>query len=168
MRAKFLVALAISQTLLIGCASHNYTDAPSTLGVLYSKYAYIGYDGPILPIEDVGIVSTDGLINIQSLDGKPMAYYKAFKVSGFYYGGRYQLHLPPGVHVLTLGFHKDLGTGTISWSTSSITKTLEISKGQVIHLSLSEGGRTWSAKEFDGIDALPVIKSDFRELSSAK
>lgn len=168
MRTKLLSALVISQALLAGCASYNYTDAPPAMGVMYSRYAYIGYEGAILPIEDVGLITTDGLIKIRSVDGKPMADYRQFRTSGLYSGGRYQLHLLPGVHVLTMGFHDDRGGGTISWSTSDVTKTVTIGKGQVIHLALSRDGKSWSAKEFDGASALPAIKGDFGELISAK
>lgn len=122
----------------------------------------------LLPIEDVGLITTDGLIKIRSVDGKPMADYRRFKTSGLYSGGRYQLHLLPGVHVLTMGFHDDRGGGTISWSTSDVTKTVTIGKGQVIHLALSRDGKSWSAKEFDGASALPAIKGDFGDLISAK
>lgn len=168
MKTKPLILLAVCQALLVGCASYNYTDAPPTLGVMYSRYAHIGYDGAIRPIDDIGLVSTDGLIRIHSLDGKPMNDYRIFKTSGFYSGGRYQLHLLPGAHILTMGFHDDRGGGSISWSTSDITRIINIRKGQVIHFALSQDGRTWTAKEFDGSSALPIIKDDFNELTATK
>jgi hypothetical protein len=168
MNTKTIAALLLTQTMLFGCASYNYTDAPPTMGAVYSKYAYIGYSGELQPIEDVGIVTTDGLIKIRSVDGKPTSSYREFKTSGLYSGGRYQLHLLPGTHVLKMGFHDDRGGGSKSWSTSDITKTVSISKGQVIHLSLSENGKTWTATESDGSSALATIASDFRDLTSNK
>lgn len=164
MKRNAIAILAIALGLMTGCASHNYTDAPSRMGFLYSKYAYLGYDGDVRPIEDVGIVTTDGLIRIQSVDGQPMSHYREFKASGFYSGGRYQLHLLPGTHLLKMGFHKDLGDGNISWSTSSITKTVSIEKGQIVHLELSEGVRTWKAVESDGGSAREMVLADFKEL----
>lgn len=169
MQKTLITALFTIQFTLFGCAiSHSYTTAPSTMGGLYSQYAYIGYTGSILKIEDIGVVTTDGLIKIKSVDGLPMNSFREFKKSGIYNGGRYQLHLTPGTHIITMGFHKDLGSGTISWSTTDVTKTITIAKGQIIHLSLSEDSRTWSAKEFDDSSAFPTIKNDFAELTSAK
>ena len=164
MKRQTIAALLIATGLATACASHNYTDAPSRMGFLYSRYAYLGYDGDIRPVDEVGIVTTDGLIQIQSVDGQPMRHYRGFKTSGFYSGGRYQLHLLPGTHLLTMGFHKDLGDGNVSWSTSSITKAVSIEKGQIVHLALSEGGRTWKAIESDGGSAREVILADFKEL----
>jgi len=165
MNKKLITALLLAQTILLGCASYNYTDAPPTLGMMYSKYAYLGYEGEPKPIEDVGIVTTDGLIKISSVDGYPVSGYKVLKTSGMYSGGRYQLHLLPGVHTLTMGFSDNRGGGSRSWSTSDITKTISLRKGQVIHLSLSGDGRSWTAKESDGSSALAVITSDFKELA---
>ena len=168
MNTKTIAALLLAQTMLFGCASYNYTDAPPAMGMMYSKYAYIGYSGELRPIEDVGIVTTDGLIKIRSVDGQSTSSYKVLKSSGLYSGGRYQLHLLPGTHILTMGFHDDRGGGSKSWSTSDITKIVSIAKGQVIHLFLSENGRTWTAKEADGSSALATIASDFKELTSNK
>lgn len=165
MSKPLIAAIAVAQLMLSACASYTYTDAPPTLGALYSKYAYIGYDGPVQPIEEVGIVTTDGLLQVKMIDGRSASSYRAFKTSGFYYGGRYQLHLLPGSHTLTLGFHDDRGGGSKSWSTSDVTKTITIARGQVIHLFLSESLRTWTAKSSDGSSALATIISDFRELS---
>lgn len=170
MKTKIIAALLLTQATLFGCASYNYTDAPPTLGVMYSKYAYIGYAGETKPIEEVGVVTTDGLIKIRSIDGQPASSFQVFKKSGMYSGGRYQLHLLPGTHVLSMGFHDDRGNGSISWSTSDLTRTISIAKGQVIHLSVGGGnGRgTWTAKESDGSSVLPLITSDFKELTNSK
>ena len=165
MKRQTIAALAIATGLATACASHNYTDAPSRMGFLYSKYAYLGYDGDVRSVDEVGIMTTDGLIQIQAVDGQPMTHFRGFKATGIYSGGRYQLHLLPGAHVLTMGFHKDLGDGNVSWSTSSISKTVSVDKGQIVHLSLSEGGRTWKAIESDGGSARKVVLADFKELS---
>lgn len=169
MNTKSVTALLLALAILLGCATkYNYTDAPSTMGILYSKYAFIGYTGEIRPIEEVGIVTTDGLIKITSIDGQSASSFKSFKTSGLYSGGRYQLHLLPGPHTLVIGFYDDVGGRSRSWSTSDITKTIQISKGQVIHLSLSKDGKTWMAEESDGSSALAAIKSDFNELIGKK
>lgn len=169
MNKKAIAALLLSQAMLFGCASYNYTDAPPTMGVMYSKYAYIGYAGELKPIEDVGIVTTDGLIKISMVDGQPISSYQVFKTSGMYSGGRYQLHLLPGTHVLSMGFRDDRGNGSISWSTSDLKKTISIAKGQVIHLSVAGSGRSsWTAKESDGSSVLSLIASDFKELTKSK
>lgn len=168
LKVKTVLAVFACTALLTGCGSLNYTDAPPTLGVLYSKYAVLGYAEPQQKIEDVGIVTTDGLIQIQSVDGRPISTLKRYKVSGLYSGGRFQLHLLPGEHTLTMSFRDDRGNGTISWSTADLTKVITINKGQVIHLWLSRDGRTWDAKQADGAGALDVIVSDFNELANAK
>ena len=97
MNLKSITALLLAPVMLFGCASYNYTDAPPTMGVMYSKYAYIGYAGEIRPIEDIGVVTTDGLIKIRSVDGQSTSSLKLFKNSGLYSGGRYQLHLLPAL-----------------------------------------------------------------------
>lgn len=168
MSTKSIALLLIAQAMLVGCASYNYTDAPPTMGVMYSKYACIGYAGELKPIEEVGVVTTDGLIKIRSIDGQPTSGYKVLKTSGLYSGGRYQLHLLPGTHVLTIGFSDDRGGPSKSWSTSDITKTISIAKGQVVHLSLSQNGKSWTAKESDGSSAIATIHSDFKDLAKAK
>lgn len=168
MKAKTLSVVLASVFLLWGCASYNYTDAPSTLGGLYSKYAYIGYDGKLLDLADVGVITTDGLIKLTMVDGKPISALRSYKTSGLYSGGRVQLHLLPGIHSLSLAFHDDRGGGTISWSTSDVPKTISIAKGQVIHFSVSQSGRTWQANETDGSSALATITSDFKALIDGK
>lgn len=168
MKTKLIATVLLAQAMLVGCASNNYTDAPPTMGVMYSKYAYIGYAGDLRPIEDVGIVTTDGLIKIRSVNNQSTSSYRVLKSSGLYSGGRYQLHLAPGTHVLTMGFSDDRGGPSKSWSVDDITKTISIAKGQVIHLSLSRNGRAWTAKESDGSSALAVIASDFKDLGKNK
>src|SRR5450830_205514 len=162
------IFLIFTLIFLNGCATNSYTDAPPTLGVLYSKYVDIGYDGDIKPFEEVGVVTTDGIVKVQSVDGKSMDQYREYKTSGFYPGGRYQLHLLPGLHTLTLSFHYDKGTGTIAWSKADIPKVISISAGQVIHISWSDNGSTWKALESDGSKALTTIKSDYAELTKGK
>lgn len=165
MYKKFVLSLLVPILLLAGCASNNYTDAPPSLGVLYSKYAYLGYTGSVRPIDEVGIVTTDGLIKIVAVDGQSVVQLKRFREKGFYSGGRFQLHLLPGRHTLTLGFHDDRGSGSVSWSTSNVVKTIEIKAGQVTHLALSTSGRTWTANVLDGSSARDAIVEDFNALS---
>ena len=168
MNIRVIAALCFLPIILIGCASYNYTDAPPAMGVMYSKYAVIGYIGDLRPIEDVGIVTTDGLVKVKSVDDQPVSLYRGFTSAGLYSGGRYQLHLLPGMHTVVLGFHDNRGNGSASWSTSDVTKTFSMKKGQVVHFSLSQDGRTWNAKESDGGDALEAIASDFAELTSKR
>jgi hypothetical protein len=168
MEIRTVATFLASVFFLAGCASYNYTDAPPSLGMMYSKYAYIGYDGDLLGIEDVGVVTTDGLIKVKSVDGKSISALRSYKTSGIYSGGRFQLHLLPGVHTLVLTFSDNRGGGTISWSTSDVTKSISINKGQIIHFWLSQTGRTWDAKQSDGASAFGTIASDYRELINAK
>lgn len=151
---------------LTACGSLDYTDAPPTLGVMYSKYAYTGYSGDLKPMADVGVVTTDGLIQVQTVDGKPLSAYRSFKTRGLYSGGRFQLHLLPGSHRLSLSFHDDRGSGTVSWSLSNIDKTIEVKAGEIIHLSLVTGGNTWNVRISDGSAARQVIASDFAALQA--
>ena len=165
MNARTVVALLLALAALFGCATATYTDAPPALGGLYSKYAYLGYPGEMRRIEDVGVVTTDGSITILAVDGQSVAELKAFKSAGRSASGRYQLHLLPGMHALVLGVGEARGANTKAWTTSHATKMLSINKGQVVHLTLSESGNTWSAKTSDGRAALDSIVSDFRELT---
>lgn len=159
--------IVISATLLLtSCATYTYTDAPPTLGGLYSKYLTIGYPGEIKPINEVGVITTDGLILVHSVDGKPVSTFRRMKSGGLYSGGRYQLHLLPGSHTLTMGFHDDRGGPSKSWSTSDVTKVIELKAGSVVHLSKWEGGYRWGANITDGEAALPTITADFDSLRS--
>lgn len=165
MKVKLITAALIAVSLLSGCASNSYTDAPPTLGVMYSKYAYLGYSGDPQPIENVGIVTTDGLIKIKQIDGDAIEQFQVYKTSGLYSGGRFQLHLLPGNHTLTMGFHDDRGSGTIAWSTMDVTKTFTIEKGQILHISVVNQGRHWDANVTEGAKDRAAIESDFASLS---
>jgi hypothetical protein len=51
------------------------------------------------------------------------------------------------------------------WSTSDISKTVTLEKGQVLHLKWVLNGKAWTAEELDGSSAIEVIKNDFKELT---
>lgn len=164
-KARLALTAAIIAATLPGCASHNYTDAPPTLGVMYSKYVFLGYDGEQRPIEDVGIVTTDGFLLIQTVDGQSLHDFKVYKSNGLYSKGRFQLHLLPGEHTLTMAFRgKQIGNYVYS-SKSNVTKTINIDKGQVIHLQVTQSGNKWGAFESDGSSALASITQDFKDLT---
>lgn len=160
---KNLLLLALASTLFTGCATYSYTDAPAAVGFIYSKYAVMGYPGDIKPIEDVGIVTTDGIIKIQSVDGHRVDTLTTLKSSGMYANGRYQLHLLPGEHQIEMAFISEFN-GVRSWSTKNITKAVSIEKGQIVHLAKGGQGRTWSVYLTDGSRDIATIKSDFNSL----
>lgn len=122
------------------------------------------YPGDIHPINEVGVVTTDGLIRIHSINGKSVAPLGRMKESGLYSSGRYQLHLLPGTHTLGIGFHDDRCGPSKSWSTSDITKIIEIKAGAVVHLSKWESRYRWGTNISDGAAALPTITADFESL----
>ncbi|MFT3960421.1 hypothetical protein [Propionivibrio sp.] len=101
-------------------------------------------------MDKIGVVTTDGLIKVVAVNGQSTMQLRRYREQGFYSGGRFQLHLLPGRYVLTLGFHDDRGSGTVSWSAGNVLKAVEIREKQVIHLVLSTSGQTWTAKEMDG------------------
>lgn len=152
-------------TLLFGCYTPTYTYTDARSSVLDSRYVQIGYEGELRAIEDVGIVTTDGIVNIKSINNKPIDTFKIFKKSGLGSSiGRYQLHLLPGTYVFSLGFY----SGN-AWSTSDIVKSVTVTNGQVLHLSWIDSGRSsWSVKEHEGSAALASIRSDFKELTKSK
>jgi hypothetical protein len=155
--------------LLGGCATHSYTDGPPSIGAIYSKYAQIGYEGDLRPIGDIGIVTTDGIVKVRQLNGRPMESFRLFKAASLFPGGRYQLHLLPGAYELALAFRFDNGSGSISWSTSDLTKSIIVTKGQVLHLSwIGRGRSSWGVQEFDGSSALATITDDFEKLTKKK
>lgn len=160
---KNVLLLALASTLFAGCATYSYTDAPASVGFIYSKYAVKGYSGDFQPIEDVGIVTTDGMIKIQSVDGNRVNTLTILKSSGMYANGRYQLHLLPGDHKIEMAFISEFN-GVRTWSTSNVTKDITIQKGQVIHLSKVENGKSWSAHASDGSRDLQTIKADYQSL----
>lgn len=164
MKLKALIFILSAAVILVGCASYSYTDAPPSLGPLYSKYAVIGYEGEIQELDSVGVLTTDGLIKITSVDGEPLSNYRVYKDSGFYSGGRFQLHLEPGEHDLTLAFSDDRGGPSRSWSAEDISKKITIERKQILHLSLSRDWNSWDAKQHDGSGARATIETDFVDL----
>jgi hypothetical protein len=164
MKQNALIIIISATLTLVGCASYTYTDAPPSLGPLYSKYAVIGYEGEIQDLDSVGIVTTDGLIKITSVDGKPLSRYRTYLDRGFYSGGRFQLHLEPGEHDLTLAFSDDRGGSSRSWSTEDIYKKITIERKQILHLSLHKSWNSWDAKKHDGSSARSIVERDFHAL----
>lgn len=164
MQRFVIVLLAL---LLSACASNNYTDGPPSLGFIYSRYVYIAYDGPLRAFEDVGIVTTDGLFRISSVDNVSVNVMHNYQDNGLYAGGRVQLHLLPGKHHLKLGYYDDRGDGFITESVSLISKEITIAKGQVIHFGGQFSKIAWSPAQ-DGRSALDVMKRDFEELTKNK
>ncbi len=163
-KLSFITSVALL-LFLVACASNNYTDAPPSLGALYSKYVYIGYSGELKPIEDVGIITTDGLVKITEVDGISINKLHSYQSNGFYTGGRVQLHLLPGQHYLWLTYHDDRGDGTVTRSKEGVTgKQLTITKGQVIHLRGIANGYSWDGETYDGSSAINTIINDFNEL----
>lgn len=138
------------------------------MGFLYSKYVQIGYEGALKPVDDVGIITTDGILHINVVNGKRMSEFRLFEAKGIYSGGRYQLHLPSGTYAIEMSFHFDDGSGRRAWSTSNILRVFTVAKGQVLHLSWVDKGRAWDVKESDGASALPRIREDFDELAGVK
>lgn len=165
---KKIILYFVAVLSLAGCATYSYTDAPPTLGVMYSKYVQIGYEGNLKQIDDVGIITTDGVVKVQSINGKPMTNFRLFKTRGVYSGGRYQLHLFPGDYEIGMSFHFDKGAGYRAWSTSNLSRTVTVTKGQVLHLSWIDQGIVWDVRVSDGISALSAVKGDFNELTADK
>lgn len=165
MRTRFYLATIAAALLLSGCATYSYTDAPSSMGFMYSKYAYVAYDGKPLPFEEIGVVTTDGLIKIKNVEGQPLSNFTRYYKGGMYSGGRFQLHLLPGTYTLEMGYSMDLGTGHKSWSLSDVKKTITIEAGEIKHLSLWQNGSKWGVNETDGKKAIDTIKRDFSDLA---
>lgn len=164
MKKTLLVLLLAS--ISSGCAimhSRSYSDAPPAMGAIYSKYAYLAYDGDVKPFEEVGVITTDGRINLRSVDGRAMTSFTKFRDGGLYANGRYQVHLEPGEHDIEMGFIEG-SAGVMSWSTTTVTKKLIINKGQVVHLELARSRGKWTSQEFDGSKDLAMMKADFEAL----
>ncbi|MBB3213838.1 hypothetical protein FHW67_003144 [Herbaspirillum sp. Sphag1AN] len=158
-------AITASLLLLSGCATPkmDYTDGPSAMGGINSQYAVLGYEGDIKPFDQIGIVTTDGDIQIHAIDGNPIALYRTFKIKGFYPAGRFQLHLQDGIHLITAGF--EIRANPSYWSTSDLTVPVVVTRGKVVHLSVLRDGKKWSINQTDGAAALTLIRSDFETLS---
>jgi hypothetical protein len=160
-----VIFVLIITTMMYGCANptYTYTDAPPTMGPMHSKYVQIGYEDELKPIEDVGIVTTDSIVNIRSINDRPIESFNIYKKTGIASQGRYQLHLLPGTYTLSLSFRTEN-----LWSTSNLTKKISITKGQILHLSWVGFRNKWNVEEHDGSAALDIIRNDFIELSTTK
>lgn len=157
--------------LLAGCASNSYLDAPPSLGFLYSKRVQIAYAGELRGLDEVGVITTDGIVAIESVDDVPVREIRSFQKRAWYSNGRYQLHLLPGSHRLTLSFSFYFGTThftRFAYSTSDLSKVVHLEKGQVLHLSLINMGRQWDVRASDGSAALAEIRADFAALTAGE
>lgn len=163
-----LILVAVS---LAGCATldkmiqpkHNYTDGSSGPSGLSHKYVVLGYDGPVRPWSDVAVITTDGTLNIYAIDGREVSSLREWKNQSLSANGRYQLHLPPGEHILRIGF-SDVRTRVRSWSTGTQTFTINVTAGQVLHLAKWLQEPKWGINQYDGASAMSEIKKDFNAL----
>jgi hypothetical protein len=159
--------LAAAATLALGaCASTQYGDGISLPG-LESKYAKIGYEGPLRDVGTVGIVTTDGIVRVSSVNGKPTGEMPGFANKAWAGSIRYQLHLPPGTHRLSMSFYLNNGQRT-AWSTSDVEQVITLAPGQIVHLTWLEQRRGWSVMQGDGSAARNAIHADFAKLTQAQ
>jgi hypothetical protein len=166
-RPLLFVALML---MLSGCSTTHldYRDGPRAL---YKKWftdtVILAYVGEVKPFDEVGVFTKDHFIRIYSINGiKEKEYlknYRKYKSSGLRGEGRYQLHMKPGTYIFEIGIFSSDASHRIS-STSNITETIEIKKGQVIHLSMNKKGRYWSVKKTNGLTGLDEMKKDFSHL----
>lgn len=143
---------------------YDYTDGPPTLAGIYTKSLVIGYDGPLKDFSEIGVVTTKPGVCLTVLDGKSASFYRTYKTSSLMPGGRFQIHLSPGIHTLSMCYRFE-SPQVFYYSKEDVTRTLFIQKGEVIHLqSTSPSRNSWGIEFHDGSKALPTIKADFDEL----
>jgi hypothetical protein len=97
---KSLLAVGSLLAKLSGCSNVQVLGNPECVWV-----ATI-YDGEIKPIEDVGVVVLDKTIGVSRIDGETYDRKRLTAGCGVLQGSNLiqQIHLLPGVHVLSLGY----------------------------------------------------------------
>ena len=163
-RPLLLIALILT---LAGCSTTHldYRDGPRAI---YKKWftdtVILAYAGEVKPFGETGVFTKDHFIQIRSINGiKAKEYlknYRKYESSGLRGEGRYQLHMEPGTYTFEIGVHSRDASHHI-YSTSNITETIDIEKGQVIHLSMNKKGNYWSVRKSNGATGLDEMKKDF-------
>ncbi|MCA1326083.1 hypothetical protein [Herbaspirillum sp. alder98] len=175
-KTKTSIALLISTlALLAGCSTldrmtelqHNYTDGSSGPGGLSRKAVMLGYGGPVKPWNELAIVTTDSTLVVEAIDGVPASSFRLWKNKSLAATGRFQLHLPPGEHVLTMSFSDNRSSRIRSWSQFNQDFAVNLVAGQVLHLEKRTDGNTWGVSRYDGSRAKAVIQIDFYNLERA-
>lgn len=168
MKKTIIASLILAVAALAGCSAvnkitqqkHDYTDASSGPSGLSRKCVVLGYDGPVRALSEVSVITTDGTLSINSIDGQSTSKFREWKNKSLSVNGRYQLHLPPGEHVLRMGF--DDGRSRVrKWSVADQTLTINVKAGQVLHLARWDQDSKWGINQYEGASAMSEIKSDF-------
>jgi hypothetical protein len=157
--------------LLVGCATKTgtYTDGVS-VGRIYSKAVNLFYSGDVRPFESVSVLSLDTALIVKSIKdaaGNPVPSVLEKSQRGLYSTGRRQWHFLPGTYTFVVGYNYDDGN-IRSWSKEDLVQTIVLEKGQVKHLNLFFGGRSWSMTLTDGSAAITALKEDFDLVMKAK
>jgi hypothetical protein len=157
--------------LLVGCATKTgtYIDGVS-MGRLYSKTVSLFYSGEVRSFESVAVLSLDTALIVKSVKdsaGNPVSSVLEKSQNGLYSTGRRQWHFLPGTYTFVVGYNFSDGT-TRSWSTQDLEQTVALEKGQVKHLNLFFGGRSWNMTVTDGSAAIAALKEDFDFVMKAK
>lgn len=175
MTKKSIVLLVSTIALLAGCSTiermvelkHNYTDGSSGPSGMSRKAVMLGYDGPVRPWSEIAVVTTDGTLNVEAIDRTPASSFRLWENKTLAKSGRFQLHLPPGDHILTMSFADNRSSLVRSWSRSNQDVVIKLVPGQVLHLEKHVNGNTWGVSQYDGSSATAIIKIDFYNLQRA-
>ena len=139
---------------------------------LYSKTVRLSYPGPVLPLEDVGIVSynSDLIVQVKDSDGNIVKNYQTYGKKGLSAAGVHQQHFLPGVYTFIFGYYRNDSTSagkmysySVSRSTSNIEKTVTIKKGDIIHFTYVTRDHHWAIVEKDDSAERNKIKADYEE-----
>lgn len=148
-----------------GCVSLNYTDGASQFIRRNVPIAVVGYSGDFRPIEEVAVVTTDGMLKVVAIDGIPAFKFRILTLTPAGDYGRYQVHLEPGTHELTLSmqgfkYHPYPGTDPLK----NAKRRVHIKKGDIMHLSLVKNGVFHDVRATDGRAGLSALTYDFDRL----
>lgn len=164
-RTRLLSLALICMMPLIGCVNLDYTDGAAQFIRRGVPIALIGYSGDFRPVEEVGVITTDGIMKVVAIDGIPAYKFRILTLTPAGDYGRYQVHLEPGKHELTLSvqgfkYHPYPGSDPLK----NAKRRIQIRQGEIMHLSLVKNGIYYDVRATDGRAGLAALTSDYDRL----
>ena len=174
MNLKKLLATLLCVLLTGGCVTPiSYGDASGFMGMgfIARKTVAIGYEGPLKPFEEVGILALDARLRIRSIqttDGQ------AVRTVSKTIGGLgiintpndMQIHLLPGGYILSVCFYIDMGNQGAAYCNTPQDLTVVLAANQIVQLSWSsvKGGGWTVLRQTVNEEIRGRISRDFSEV----
>ena len=150
---KYLLITLVCALLMSGCVTPiSYGDASGFMGMgfIAKKTVFLGYEGPVKPFEEVGVLALDARLRIRSIqtpDGELVrAVSKTIGGLGIINTANdEQIHLLPGGYLLSVCFYLDMGNQGSAYCNTPLNLAVVLVANQMVQLSwasVQSGGWT--------------------------